>query len=253
MSLGELRLRARQRADRVNSQFVTDTEWNYYINQSYFELYDLLIDVYEDYYLTAPYGFTTNGSGSVYPLPDGRITFLNYFTNATEVAPSFYKLWGVDLAANTSPNGWVTMNKYNPLDRNKYYYPNSQSTIYGVFNAQYRVLGSNIEFIPVPSGNQYIRLRYFPRLTMLLADNDLTNAGISGWLEYVIIDAAIKALTKEESDTSSLKIAKDEMKKRIEAGAKNRDAGRPDTIQDTRSGGTGGWNTGGYGGFQGGA
>lgn len=250
MSLGELRLRSKQAADRVNSNFLTQTEWNFNINNSYFELYDILIDTYEDYYITPPYSFVTDGSTSSYPLPDGVRTFTNTFTNQVEIAPPFYKLWGVDLAANTSPNGWVTMNKFNPLDRNKYYYPNSQSTIYGVFNAQYRLLGKNIEFIPIPSGNQFIRFRYFPRLKTLLADSDITDTGISGWLEYVIVDAAIKALRKEESDTSKLEMAKAALKMRIEAGAKNRDAGRPDTIQDTRSGGTGGWNTGGYGGSQ---
>lgn len=248
MSLGEIRLRAQQRSDLVGSTFLTKTEWNYNINNSLFELYDLLIDVYEDYFLSPPYSFVTNGSQNRYPLPNGVLTFTNTDTNVVEIAPPFYKLWGVDLAANTSPDGWVTMNKFNPLDRNKYFYPNSQSTIYGVFNAQYRLLDRYIEFIPIPSGNQYIRLRYFPRMTMLLADNDLTTSGISGWLEYVIVDAAIKALNKEESDTSTLRADKAALKLRIEAGAKNRDAGRPDTIQDTRSGGTGGFNTGGYGG-----
>lgn len=247
MSLGELRLRSKQKADRVNSNFLTQEEWNYNINNSLCELYDLLIDTYEDYYLSQPYQFATNGSATQYPLPDGILTFTNSYTQQIEVAPAFYKLWGVDLAANTSPNGWVTMNKFNPLDRNKYFYPNSQSTIYGVFNAQYRVLDKYIEFIPIPSGNQYVRIRYFPRLKTLLADSDLTTSGISGWLEYVIVDAAIKALTKEESDVTALSMAKAMLKQRIEAGAKNRDAGRPDTIQDTRSGGTGGWNTGGFG------
>ncbi len=253
MSLGELRLRSQQRADRVNSQFLTTTEWNYNINNSLFELYDLLIDVYEDYYITQPYQFTTTGSTQVYALPDGKTSYVNTTTGLSEIAPPFYKLWGVDLAANTTPEGWVTMRQFNPLDRNKYFYPNSQSTIYGVFNAQYRLLGQNIEFIPVPSGNQYIRIRYFPRMTMLLSDSDLTMAGISGWLEYVIVDAAIKALTKEERDTTALMADKLALKQRIEAGAKNRDAGWPQTIQDTRSGGTGGLGFGGgWGATQGG-
>jgi len=247
MSLGEIRLRAKQRADREGSNFLSVSEWNFNINNSLFELYDLLIDAYEDYFLSAPYQFTTNGSTSRYPLPDGKLTFTNTATNVVEAAPAFYKLWGVDLAANTTPQGFVTMRKFNPMDRNKYFYPNSASTLYGVFNAQYRLLDKYIEFIPVPSGNQLIRLRYFPRLTMLLADSDITTSGISGWLEYVIVDAAIKALTKEESDTTALKMDKALLKQRIEAGAKNRDAGQPDTIQDTRSGG-GGFNQGGFGG-----
>src|SRR5277367_4781163 len=46
-SLGALRLASQQRADRVNSQFVTLPEWNVFINQAAYELYDLLITVYE--------------------------------------------------------------------------------------------------------------------------------------------------------------------------------------------------------------
>jgi len=243
MCLGELRTRAQQRADRLNSNFLTLPEWNSNINQSLFELYDLLIDVYEDYYLEAPAQFTTNGNSQQYPLPDGVTTYTNSFTNQTFTPRPFYKLWGVDLAAATSPTGWVTISKYVPLDRNKYFYPNTQSTIYGVFNMQYRLLGQNITFIPIPSGQQYIRLWYFPRMDMLLSDSDITTQGISGWIEYVIVDAAIKALTKEESDTTKLIADKEALRQRIMAGAKNRDAGRPDTIQDSRySAGLGGVN-----------
>lgn len=251
MCLGEIRLRAQQRSDRVNSNFLTQTEWNFNINNSLFELYDLLVDTYEDQFLSPYYQFTTNGSTQQFPLPDGVLTFLNMFTNVVEKAPPFYKMWGVDLAANTSPQGWCTMRKFNPLDRNKYYYPNSQSTIYGVFNAQYHIVDKYIEFIPIPSGNQFIRIRYIPRLTMLLADTDVTTSGVSGWIEYVIVDAAIKALQKEESDTSLLQAQKAALKLRIEAGAKNRDVGWPQSIQDTRSGGVGGlgFGSGGQGGF----
>ena len=48
MTLTQLIAAVRQRADFVNSQFVTDAELTSYINQSYFELYDLLIQKYGD-------------------------------------------------------------------------------------------------------------------------------------------------------------------------------------------------------------
>lgn len=233
LSLGQLRLMAQQRADRVNSNFVTVPEWNTYINQSMFELYDILVTAYEDYYIATPVQFTTDGSTYIYPLPNGT----NY-----SAAPAFYKLVGVDLGLNTGPNAWVTVNKFNFIDRNKYFYPNTASTIYGVFNMQYRPIGSNIEFIPTPSANQPIRLWYVPRLLQLLKDTDITSAGISGWLEYVIVDAAIKALQKEESDVSVLMAQKVALKDRIEAAAQNRDAGMPDTISDVR--GTNYWGGG---------
>lgn len=235
MSLGELRLSAQQRADRVNSNFVTTPEWNKFINLAMNELYDLLITAYEDYFMAPRARFTSNGTSFSYPLPDGAISF-NDANNQPFVAPPFYKLLGVDLGLQTANNAFVTISKYNLLDRNRFVYPNTASTIYGVFNMRYRVLGTNIEFTPTPSGNQVIQLLYIPRLQMLLADSDVSTIGFSGWLEYVIVRAAKYALDKEESDTSSLDQELIFLKGRIEESAMNRDAGRPDTITDVRQG-----------------
>ena len=246
MSLSQIRLAAQQRADRVNSQFVTKAEWNQYINQAMFELYDLLITVYEDYFVAQPIQFNTNGSSINYPLPNGQLTFENGLdVTQSFVAPPFYKLMRVDLAVQNANNGYVTMKKFNFVDGNDYVFPNSASTIYGVFNCRYRVLGNNIQFIPTPSANQGIRLWYMPRLTMLLQDTDTTAMGISGWIEYVIVRAAKYALDKEESDTTILTQEILFLKGRIEETADNRDAGQPDTISNTR-GVTGGFGNGGF-------
>lgn len=235
MSLLELRLRAKQRADLVNSQFVTDSEWNSYINQSLFELYDLLITVYEDYFFAIPINFAVDGSSQLWPLPNGSNTFKNS-AGATITPKALYKLMGVDLKIQSSNQAFVTIPKFNFQDRNQYVYPNTASTIYGVFNLRYRMIGNNIEFIPTPSANQTIQLWYVPKMDQLIADTDLTVEGVSGWLEYVIVDAAIKAMQKEESDVSVLMAQKQALKQRIEESASNRDAGRPDTISDVRRG-----------------
>ena len=252
MSLAAIRLKAQQRADRVNSNFVSQTEWNSYINQSLFELYDLLIDSYEDYFVATPITFQADGQTFLYPLPDGSIQFTNPLNNQPIIAPPIYKLLGVDLALNNANNAYVTVNKFNFADRNRFVYPNTSSTIYGVFNLQYRMMGNNIEFVPTPSGGQIIRLWYIPRMVELLQDTDITSEGISGWIEYVIVKAAYYALTKEESDTSSLVMQLAALQKRIEESAVNRDAGQPDTISDSRrnygNGFGGGWNSG-LGGF----
>ena len=251
LSLAALRLKAQQRADRVNSNFVTMTEWNSYINQSMFELYDLLITVFEDYNVAPPIQFVADGVTYLYPLPNGSNTFLNA-NNLTQTVtpPPFYKLLGVDLALQNVNNGYVTINKFNFVDRNRFVYPNTASTIYGVFNLQYRVMGSNIEFIPTPSAGQGIRLWYIPRITELLQDTDTTTIGISGWAEYIIVKAAYYALTKEESDTSSLVMQLQALTKRIEETAANRDAGLPDKISDARAN-NGGWGYGPNGGWNG--
>lgn len=241
LSLGELRLRAQQRADRLNSNFVTTTEWNYFIMQSLYELYDLLLDSDPDPFMAPRVRFQTDGNTFIYPLPNGVLSFSN-INNQSFIPAPFYKLMGVDLALQTNNNAFVTVNKFNLIDRNRYVYPNSASTIYGVFNLQYRLLGSSIEFIPTPSGNQVVQLLYIPRLTQLVQDNDLTTIGFSGWLQYVIVRAAKYALDKEESDTSKLDTEIVFLKGRIEESAINRDSGRPDTISDVRSSNPWGFN-----------
>lgn len=229
MTLGQLRLLSQQKADMVNNPFVTVPEWNTYINQSAFELYDLLTTLYEDYYVTAPVSFATDGSSSQYAL--------------TTVAPDFYKLVGVDMGLGAQGNAWVTLKKFDFVSRNRYIYPQLGTSVLGLFNPSYRLVGSTIMFIPVPAAGQYMRIWYIPRMTQLLQDTDILD-GVNGWDEYVAVDVAIKALLKEESDAAPLMAVKQQLLDRIEASAMNRDAGMPDTISDTRS-----WSNrmGGYG------
>jgi hypothetical protein len=225
-SLYEIRLMAQQRADRVNSQFVTKSEWNSYINQAYYELYDLLITTNEDYYVAPRATFTTDGSSN-YDLPTGAAT-------SYSGAQAFYKLYGVDLGLDSSQNAWVTLKKFDFISRNRFVFPQVTTSLAGIFNLQYRVVGSKIHFIPTAVSGQQIGLWYFPRLTTLLADSDVMD-GISGWEEYPIVRAAKYALDKEESDTSKLDGELAFLKQRIEETAMNRDAGQPDTISNVRT------------------
>jgi hypothetical protein len=232
MTLGQLRLLAQQKADRVNSNFVLPAEWNVYINQSYFELYDLLVQKYGNEYFVAPETrFTLTGTNT-YALPNGLTTFQD-LNNNNIIAPPFYKLLGLDLAVNAANNAWLTLNKYMFIRRNTYVYPQITTQLLGIASLQYRIIGNNIVFIPTPQANQIARIWYIPRLTTLLKDTDIAD-GVSGWLEYVAVDAAIKALQKEESDVTVLMAQKMALIDRIEAAAENRDAGIPEKISDTR-------------------
>jgi hypothetical protein len=203
-----------------------------------YELYDLLITAYEDLYSDQTVFINTNGTTFNYPLPDGVTNYQGgTFPNSPgPVALALYKAVGFDLNINTSNNAWVTLLRYNFIKRNQYVYPNSTSTIYGIYNMRYRLMGKYLNIIPTPAGNQQIRMWYAPRLPALLKDTDLTTIGYSGWLEYVIARAAKYALDKEEgSDTSKLDAELLFMKQRIEQAASNRDIGEPDTISETRT------------------
>lgn len=214
-TLAQIRLSSQQKADMVNSQFLTTAEWNYNINQSLKELYDLVLEKYgDDYYVQAPYVFSTDGTTYLYPLPS-----------------DFYKLLGLDLALGNTNDSFVTIRRFNFSDRNRYAVPNFQS-FYGVTNLRYRMAGNNLWLTPIPSANQTLRLWYVPRNTELVSDSDTTD-GFGGWLEYVCIDAALKAIQKAELDPSTLALQKTAMLQRIESVAENRDAANPMTVSDS--------------------
>lgn len=217
MTLLELRTAVRQRADIVNStQFFPDAELNSYINQSYFELYDLLVQKFGDNYFVAnPFSITTDGVNFLYSLPT-----------------DMYKLMGVDLALSNTADSYVTIKPFLMSDRNRYSVPNFQS-FYGVTNLRYRLNGNKLWLTPLPAANQNLRLWYVPTMTTLALDTDTVN-GVSGWTEYIIIDACIKVKEKEESESSAFINQKMAMMKRIENAAENRDQGSPKTVADTQ-------------------
>lgn len=241
MSLYELRLRAQQTADRVASSFVTTEEWNYNLRLAMYELYDLLIGSYVENYALQQVTILTNGTQNLYPLPDGATNFLGGTypdtQGQTQPAKAFYKLAGVDLNVNTSnvTPARVTLLSFDFIKRNQYVYPNSTSTIYGIYNMRYRLMGNQLDLIPVPAGNQTLTAYYAPRLPGLLQDNDLTTLGTSGWLRYVIVRGALYILSKEEgTDLTQLNNELLFLKKRIEDMSQDRDMGQPDTISETR-------------------
>lgn len=216
MTLSDLIAAVRQRADMVNSQFVTDTEVTSYINQSYFELYDLIVTRYGDnYYVASPFRFATDGQNQFYDLPT-----------------DFYKLLGVDLQLANQLDSYVTIRPFLFSDRNRYAVPNFQS-FYGVTNLRYRLNANQLWLTPIPTAGQTIQVWYVPRMTQLVSPSDVVD-GISGWTEYIIIDGAIKCLQKEESDCSELNAQKQAIILRIEANAENRDAANPPQVADTQ-------------------
>lgn len=210
----------------VNNDFISEDEWNRYINASLYELYDLLVQKYgDDYYVASPYQFTTDGTTNLIPLPD-----------------DCFKPMGLDI--QLSPNNWKTVRKFNFANRNKFNPGGYLVAGFGSICVEYRVLGSNLMLIPAPTGSLTFQLWYAPKLSPLVEDSD-TFDQISGWGEYVVCDAVIKALAKQEQDTSVFERQKAFQLERIESAAGNRDAGAPDTAYDA----TGRWDPYDGGGF----
>lgn len=68
-TLLEMRTEVRQRADMVNSQFVSDAEIDRYLNESISELYDIIIETAAQEYYLATHSFNTVANQDTYLLP----------------------------------------------------------------------------------------------------------------------------------------------------------------------------------------
>lgn len=207
-TLAQLRTEARQRADmETDDSFIADSELTRMINQSIKELRDLLIENQgHEFFLTTQVITTVAGTSS-------------YALNS-----AFYQLLGVDVTVGGSV---YTALPFNFHERNSFL----NSSGWGNCPVYYRIEGSNIVFIPTPGGAHTVTLWYIPQFTDLSSDSD-TFDGISGWEEYVVVDAAMKMLEKEESDTSALMARKMVLVDRIRSLAAKRDAGMPARIVD---------------------
>ena len=196
VTLAQLRTSCQQRTDLVNSNFISTTEWNGYIANSYQELYGLITQRFgNDYFTQSPsggYTFTTDGINQFFALP-----------------ADFFKLLGVDVQVS-APGQWVTLKPFAFAERNRLTVTNSQ----------------------IPMAGQLLRVFYVPRAIVLTNDSDSVD-GVNGWEDYIVVDACIKALAKEESDVSVFMAQKQELMRRIEGEAENRDAGMPFVTVDT--------------------
>lgn len=211
ITLLELRTQARQLADRENSQFVTDAELTNYVNSAIAELQDLLISAYSSDYYISSYTFTTVNNQTNYALP-----------------ADFYKLRGVDAAINGTE--WAAVRPFNFNERNR----NDSFSSWGLMtgpSVRYRLLGNNMVLSPAPDGAYNMRVWYIPTATKLVADSDVL-ADLNQFSDFVIYDAAIKMLIKEESDPTALMAERAKCEKRIVEMGQNRDAGQPESVSD---------------------
>jgi len=227
ITLAQLRQQARERADMTNSTFVGDSELTNYINKSIAELYDILVQCYgSDYYVAAPIEFFTTSNLTTYDIP--TILAGGYGGTGVSSGNSFYKIMGLDAKVNSGE--WSTIPRFGFNERNRFQRFGIWDRL-GITNFRYRIVGNNLILAPMPTSAIPMRFWYVPAAPVLVADADIYD-DINQFSEYVIVDAAIKMLQKEESDVSVLLAEKVALKRRIEEAGNNRDIGKPEAIGD---------------------
>lgn len=211
-TLLDIRTQVRQVAGMEQSQFCTDAELNNYINNAYARLYDLLTEKFADDYFQETDSISLVAGTESYDLPD-----------------DFYKLTAVDIVISSTQKKRVK--RYTNMERNRFDTYSGYINSYGFPSLRYKLSGDQITFKPVPNGAQNIELTYIPVYTTLSDDGD-TLDGVNGYEQLIILDAAIMAKIKEETDVTELRYERDKILMSIEAAAENRDANEPQRVND---------------------
>jgi hypothetical protein len=205
-TLAQFRDRAREIADYQNSLFVTDTELNKIINEGAKELYDWIVERYEDYYMADPVETTITSPAGVIDL--------------TVVLPNFYKLRGIDYKIDNT--NWENMRRFNWKERNRFTYNTTTLARRGGVVRVYRIVGNNIRVLPESSANGTYRLWHIPLQPELSDDGDSVE-GYDGWEKYVSLYAAKFIKMKAEESVQDINAEMGIIKERIERLGSNRD------------------------------
>ena len=188
----ELKARALDYADMTDSPFPVADRVVDYINSAASDLYDILVNAYEDYFVTKA-TINISSASSEYDLPEDFYKALRVFhVNSDRRFPvPKFDLESIS-GSRTTPITAGTVELW--------YIP--QMPLFTGDADEPEVLGVNIPPI------------------------------VNGWEDYIALSAAIKLLIREESDTSALERQRGEVKGKIIGLAEPRDAGSPDRVQD---------------------
>lgn len=223
VTLETLRTEVLRRADMVDSDFLTEAEVNSYINSAAAELYDVLISTFEDQYTERGEPATPQTS----PIDVSNLSTLFGLVVLTGAdAVRLFKLRRVEY--RDTSGRWQRLKRVSLNEWDQY---NRQST--SSFPCAYTLVGDDLFILPETVTAQSYRIWYVPAFNKLYEDSSALD-GLEYWHEYVIVDAAIRCLQKEESfeAVGVLMQQKEALKKRIERAASQRDAGEPARILD---------------------
>lgn len=201
-TLADMRAAVARRGQYENSDDITSTLLNDFINEAIAELWDLLVGKWQDYYTistTFPFVIGTD----TYALPSG-----------------FYKLRKVEL--QWSPGPPATWHRMEPHDLAiAHEFRSASSRRY-----RYRIQAGNLVFVPLPNTLETIRLYYVPVAPTLVNDDD-SIAAINGYEELCLQLALKRCKDREDLDTAGIDREIARLTMRIRTAADARDATEP--------------------------
>lgn len=209
VSVATIMSAARQAADMVGDDFVTDAEVVQHVNAAWGKLRMIVKDCYSDggHRYEDNETFVTTSGVAAYPLtPGGEPTvvedgILGVYTalEGDLVALNPVEFANIDSYVNDD-GGWV-------LGK----------------DIRYRIFADNIEFFPTPQGAHTIRFLYIAG-PETLTDSDSVD-GVSGWENYVIQSVAAALVKKDRGDYAFHLRERDDAERLIRQDAKRRTLG----------------------------
>ena len=161
----------------TRDEFISDSEMAGYVNASYAELWDLIVDqLGEDYFVRDPVTFTTDGTSEWYSLPT-----------------DYSKTLGMDYQfVSGQPQYWISIPEFGLADRNKF----NWMGLFGsgqaprIFNAHFRPMDDKLWFKPILPAGWTIRHIYIPQFTNIATTPTITvtNAQVG---DFIVLNGNI--------------------------------------------------------------
>lgn len=197
-TLAELRTELRLRGDYEDSGVFTDATLTAWVNDAIAEVYELVDQACENYFVTET-SLTTTANSDTVSLP-----------------ATFYKLVGLD---------FLDGNIYRRLGAHDI----QARTRYGTLAGQprsYRLQGGALRLLPTPDAAYTLRLLYIPAAPKLSADGD-TFDGINGFESLVVQKALLLCDMREERPLGDRMAIIQKLEDRVRTAVSARDAGEP--------------------------
>lgn len=253
VSRQELRLRVRRLVDMVDDDFVSEDELDYFIQASFKKLYNRLVAKYESYFCAFAterdiYSYSVDSS-IVSPLP----TFGTLAGQKDYFFPErFWKLRRISVGRGTATvvsggavvvsvnrGGWDDLGKIDFDDEYKinsnehqqkprFYIlhgRNDYSFTAGATDTPAR--SEAFRLIPTPDRAYPLDIVYVPTAPEVEDSLNFFN----GWDEYVVLDAAIKCIRKEEGDFSGYIEERNDFLATVESCFIHKDVGQALQVQ----------------------
>lgn len=206
-TLAQLQAAVQHRGQYEGSRDITLALITEFANEAIAELWDLLVEKWQDYYTTS----------TTFPFVAG--------TDSYALPADFYKLRKVELQWDATPS-WCRMETHDLAVAHEFRHASGR-------RYRYRLQAGNLVFVPLPATVETIRIYYIPCAPVLVAPSD-TIDGVNGYEELVLQLALKRCKDREELDTSAIDREIDRLTARIRTAADGRDATEPFYLDERR-------------------